>query len=948
MPAPRLHVLAWDQPLPAAAASWLARAWSGVGPLDLSDALVVVPTRQSGRRLREVLAAHAAARDQAVFPPRVLPSEGLLAEAARAPDVATWHDALLAWIEILRATRAGEFSELFPVEPPQRSFAWAARLARQLLALQATLAENGLRLADVPARAGDFPETARWSELATLEARHDEALRRRGLRDPQAAEIAFAHAPVLPPAVRRIVVLATPDPRPLALALLGALARDTPVDVLVCAPPDEPAESLFDDWGRPRVEVWTHRLLALDDFENHVHLCADPAAQAAKIVAWARAYGSPEGALGIGLADPEIAAPLHYGLGQAGLAAHDPEGRPRRGEQLHRLVELLATFAREPAFETAAALARCPDVLAWLRARTGGAFSAARLLAGLDELNTRHLPATLDDARDHAARFSAEYPELAPVLDAFSGLRASLTSGTFAGRVATTLGTLFAPRQFSLAQPDHARAVETASAWMDVVREIATAAGRHRGLEPEDLWQLALEAFGETLRFEEKPAGALELQGWLELLWEDAPHLVVAGLNDGFVPAAIVGDAFLPEALREKLGLKTNAARFARDAYLLQALAAARARSGRLDLLFGKVSSAGEPLRPSRLLMLCDDAALAPRVQFLFRAIGSTQATLPWQRAWRLAPAADRRVAAIAVTGFRRYLQCPFRFYLERALRMEPVDPHKLELDARDFGTLCHRALEALARDAHLRDSSDAGVLRTFLLGQLDQAARELFGETPPVPLLVQLESARQRLARAAEVQALERAAGWAIERTEWRFAFDFGGISVRGTIDRIDRHAATGAVRVLDYKTSDTAVPPRSAHVRTPGRRNEGAPDFARFEIEGKELVWTDLQLPLYLHAVRAEFGDAVACGYFNLPKAAGETAVATWTGYDATWQAAAMRCAEGVADAIAAGRFWPPAEVDPDRDPFAALFHHGAAASIAWPSAPEAELAETAPLAP
>jgi ATP-dependent helicase/nuclease subunit B len=40
---------------------------------------------------------------------------------------------------------------------------------------------------------------------------------------------------------------------------------------------------------------------------------------------------------------------------------------------------------------------------------------------------------------------------------------------------------------------------------------------------------------------------------------------VVAGLNDGLVPDAVVGDAFLPESLRERLGLKTNAARLARD-----------------------------------------------------------------------------------------------------------------------------------------------------------------------------------------------------------------------------------------------------------------------------------------------------------------------------------------------------------------------------------------------
>jgi hypothetical protein len=40
-------------------------------------------------------------------------------------------------------------------------------------------------------------------------------------------------------------------------------------------------------------------------------------------------------------------------------------------------------------------------------------------------------------------------------------------------------------------------------------------------------------------------------------------------------------------------------------------------------------------------------------------------------------------------------------------------------------------------------------------------------------------------------------------------------------------------------------------------------------------------------------------------------------------------------VAARIRAGEFWPPAEIDPERDAFATLFHHGAEQSIAWEAA-------------
>ncbi|HET7537284.1 MAG TPA: PD-(D/E)XK nuclease family protein [Candidatus Didemnitutus sp.] len=288
------------------------------------------------------------------------------------------------------------------------------------------------------------------------------------------------------------------------------------------------------------------------------------------------------------------------------------------------------------------------------------------------------------------------------------------------------------------------------------------------------------------------------------------------------------------------------------------------------------------------------------------------------------------------MTAFKHYLRCPFRFYLAHVLQMQPVDPEKSELDAFDFGHLCHGALEAMAREPGLRDCADATALRDFLLGWLDRASRARYGKNVSLPLVVQFESARQRLSRAAEIQAQERAAGWVIERVEWKFPEDnsvqLGGLVVRGKIDRIDRHEKTGAVRVLDYKTSDRPVNPQKAHCQA---ARDVAPALlaeAQFELEGVALEWTDLQLPLYRHALADEFGADIACGYFNLPKAIGETGIAMWAGYTPEWQSAAVRCGEAVARAIAAGRFWPPNEdLNARQDDFAGLFHRGVAESIA-----------------
>ena len=558
----RRHFLPWDRPLLPQAVAFLAGDWRGGAPLDLAAVLVVVPTRQSGRRLREAIAGHAAARGQAAFPPRVLAPDGLVVPAA-GTDTASPLESLLAWTEIFRGLDLAGFREVFPVDPPAQNFAWALRLAQEFAHLQRSLAETGLRLADVPAGAGaDFPETERWRQIAALEQLHAARLAALGRRDGQAAKIWRAAAPVLPDGIERVVLLGTPDPLPLALQALAVHARNVPVDVVVFAPAAE--ASAFDGWGRPLDAAWTGRVLELADFERRVQVCADPAAQAERMVAVARSYGEPEGVLGVGVADPEVRPLLEAGLRHAGLAGFNPEGRARHGDGLFQLLAALAGLAREDSFAAIGALARCPDFLEFLRSRHGAGFSAARALAGLDELHAEHLPPDLAEASRHA-------PD-SEVLAAAAELRAVLNTGTFPANAAAALEMIFSGRRFDLVRPGDALAAEAAGAWTDVMRETKAAAARFEGVTNAEWWDVALHLYGGDSRTEEKPAGAVELSGWLELLWEDAPHLLIAGLNDGRVPDAVVGDPFLPESLRERVGLKTNAARFARDAYLLAAL----------------------------------------------------------------------------------------------------------------------------------------------------------------------------------------------------------------------------------------------------------------------------------------------------------------------------------------------------------------------------------------
>ena len=732
-------------------------------------------------------------------------------------------------------------------------------------------------MADVVGRVGaECPETERWRQLGALERRYDETLAGMGRCDEKAVRIAAAGDPILPAGVEKIVVLGTPDPLPLALRALAAHAgKGVRVDVVVYAPAEESEN--FDGWGRPVVARWERRLITLRCFEQRVRVCANPAAQAEYLVTAARSYARAEGVLGVGVADTEVLPLAERALARAGIVAFNPEGKARAQDGLHALMVALAEWAALPSFEAGAAVLRCPDVLAWLRARATGRFSAAELLQEIDALRAKHLPPTLAAAGLHAGSF----PLAAVGLAALGELRAVLTTGTFPENAAAALAMIFAARRIDPGAP----LAESAVAWTDTLREV----GR-----------------------------ALAAWGGAEL-----------------TPEATGGDVFLPEALRVSLGLITNAERFARDAYLLTALTAWRhGDTGRMDVLLGKTSNAGDPLRPSRLLLRCAEAELPGRVEQLFRKVEASRPNLPWARAWPMRPRVVASPQKISVTALRDWLACPLRFYLRHGLRMARVDPAKDELDAGDFGTLVHSALQQLGKSEELHDCVDADRIRAFLMEQFERVARLRYGTELTLPLVVQLESARQRLRATAEVEARERVDGWRTVEVEWKFSFPLGGLTISGTIDRIDRHA-DGRVRVLDYKTGDTAVEPDEAHGRAVRPEDDGRPDWMRWaDAEGKIRVWKDLQLPMYRRAVAAAWGDAVACGYFNLPKAAGGTAVLMWAGFSRELQASAERCAEGVATAVVAGEFWPPREIsgrEADWDEFAELFHQGAAASVA-----------------
>ncbi|MBL7077385.1 MAG: PD-(D/E)XK nuclease family protein, partial [Kiritimatiellae bacterium] len=191
----------------------------------------------------------------------------------------------------------------------------------------------------------------------------------------------------------------------------------------------------------------------------------------------------------------------------------------------------------------------------------------------------------------------------------------------------------------------------------------------------------------------------------------------------------------------------------------------------------------------------------------------------------------------------------------------------------------------------------------------------------PALPIRMALHAAQQRLEAAAHVQADLAADGWEIIEAEQDFEYDLGGLTVHGKIDRIDRHRDSGALRVVDYKTTDGSKKPTDSHLAA---QRPDTPEFAQINVAGKAKRWTDLQLPLYAVLGVAPSETPPEPAYFNLPRAVTETALLPWPTFDAELAASAFECAEAIAEKIRAAVFWPPAE-RVDYDDFESLFHDG-----------------------
>jgi len=868
------HFLGWERPFLGLLVDWLLARRD-----ELPGMLVVVPTAQSGRRLREALAE----RGGCLTPKVVTPGFFLKTEGA-APEAVE----VLAWVEVLEAISDwSDFEAVFPMPPGEdEGPGWSLGLARSLTGVRSGLQENALTLATAARRLFNTPEAERWSALQILETRVEARLSEWG----QVSRSSLLEGLSREPVEGRIILAGVPD----FPAAVASRLWVSDVTCLIGAP--EACAEDFDELGRPVEDLWTIREIGWpNEGKGSVTLTADPRQQASEALRRAALRQTPSDGLTLGSADEETAGELVRAFGRAGWVLHDPAQLP--AQPVVAWLRAWRAFVTRP--DSAAAIdllgfAKTAALVGGRRAQRVAALSSAsdRWLSKNCEDLGRALLLTKREPEKEAISLAIETLELLEHLRGIF-LREGFLKGL--GRLLDSIDPL-------------ATETESVREWLEEMSPIASKVKREPGF-----WiDLLLATLPEPVPTPPENR-VLDVQGWLELFHEPAAHLILCGLNEGKVPGRASTDAWLPEGTRRLLGLSTDASRAARDAYLLTALIESRRADGCVDLLLAKSGAGGDSLLPSRLLLATSESELPERVKVLFRELEPPDSSLAWtlEEAWKWKPKSVEVEPRLSVTAFSDYLACPFRFYLKHVVGMSGAEPERVEWNARDYGNIAHAVLERWALDEEAREFSKTEAIESWVHAELDRVVAERFGEQIPLAVRIQTESLRQRLSWFSRVQACERASGWRIDEVEKKFEMEVDGFIIAGKIDRIERHD-DGRRRVLDYKTSAKAVQVEAAH-RVEMKANTRLPAHLKdvSEVlcttsEGKEKRWKNLQVAMYSVAL----GDIDELGYFALGATEVDVKISVWDGFSNADATSALDCARWVVHQAQAKVFWPPAE--------------------------------------
>ncbi len=892
------HFLGWHAPFITLAVDWL---WEKKE--SFSEILLVVPTMESGRKIRQTLAERGACFAPEVCTAGKFGTMGYEGEESLLLEQIIWEETL----------RNFDWTQCQGVFPKPQAENWERNLSEELRRLRIQTGEYGMTFHTVSQRLpDDHPDSGRWKLLANWEATYFKNMKRLGADDSFQVRNADYGKARLPSGIKSVVLVGVTDPTEQAVRMAHACSEnDYQVDTLISAP--EAMEDSFDAVGRPVAEYWTTEKIHWVDRNASILAAADARSLAPCLLQSLTETLTTEGEnLSLGIGNKEVTPLLKSAFKDAGYTLFDPAGAPITDWSFVEWYRVWVRFAKQEKIEDLRVLIRSPWTARLMERFTKDFYWISK---ALEEVSQSAKPVNITDLW-HIKK--SEWPfdsrdveqrrkHLDDVLDVVQGIRE--WRGLF--KKAVSIKALRAFLETTLQGEESEEALIAETVFSALEEEAARLPKKHA--EAFDFAQEFLKRLEQERIGDKRENVHIEALGWLELAFESSPNLFITGLNEGVLPNTEIGDTWLPESLREFLGMRTNRERFAHDVFYLKSLLEARKESGKVVSFFLKTGLQGDPLKPSRLLLQVPTEELPERVMHCFSGHFFSIPALPWERDWKLTAPQSPAISKLSPSSIKDYLQCPFRFYLKHVLRMQKPPETLQEWNHGEFGTIIHAVLENMQGNADVLAEINPRILEKWFHDELDAIVEKQFSTHLTLAFQIQRESLKQRLSFFAEVETTDRLenAGWTPVSFEEAFSFEIEGIKVRGIIDRVDKHV-DGRYRVVDYKTGKERSA-QQAHLSKITAATKLPPHLEETEViftrEGKPHLWTNLQLPIYALYCAEKYGVCPTLRFGLIGQTMADTRYSDWE-FTSEEMDVAKRALEAVVHKVNAGIFFPPVE--------------------------------------
>ena len=920
MSTPKLHFLGWDKPaIELVAEKLLADLSNPATAARYRRATVVVPTRESGRRLREYMAEKAG---NPILMPNIKQASRLISFEKTYSDIQEY----AAWIQVLNNHIPQEdWPTLFP-SPPRSQLSWSHGIGHQLMQLHSKLDEACLSPEQI---AKDFDaqnnerEAARWSEIADIFHKVESLLSAWGFTSEAKLRQAAFQATVDKLAGHLLIVACLPQMTERFRRLLDAVTqRQGDVHIYIHAPAEHQGKCLrgffHARYGTP-LAIWKDEPINIPD--DALHIVADGGGMT---VAALRAceHNTSEQVV-LGCCDASFAPMLRQGFSNAGWPLNMPEGRSFLTTDAGQLAgQLLRAHSHAPRLHAAEALLRNAALQ-----RSFG-FSPNDQLdfnTWLDKELQEKMTTSTEVLIKHAYAQKETHPGFVEYLRHIEQLLKQVSHLQTLPQALQQLGDCM---QGAYKDSLEARMMESFARLLQEVADTLTQSHIFRSsTEVLTLLQsLINQRAAKELSLVSTPREqtAMDASGWMELPYCRGSKLILCGMHEQCVPERPSVDAFLPESLCKHYDeLPSMSQRLARDSYMLTALLHAYPHN--THILVAQAADDGTPLVPSQLLLRYPDTQqqlLLSRINTLFTPKAPDVLDLT-PGVWKMRTPVEQVVAMEHVSMLKpgvespwsdldkhfspsslaSFLTCPLRFWLDKLLGLNPQDGYeegKTALNAAEYGTMLHKVLELTVRNCSA--DMDVDAIAEKALAHLETEFTHKYGNSISMPMLAQKKMQESSLRAFAEHHAKDLQAGWEhvylehhVEELGWVMEND---IVFHMTIDRVDRKKkADGSGyfwRIIDYKTGDKK--PQDKHQEK--LKTEQADLFERFmpdfplmqkEVKNKKneepqlcsYRWKELQLPLYafwlMDTHRIPLED-IEVGYYLLPRNKKECKYESW----------------------------------------------------------------------